>query len=155
MAMMKARKPKRYASGGIVDNSNFPRVSNMPRIGYVGGVSPEHTYFQKGTSLAAQGAAPAAATVDPNNFIGDFSGGGGGASGGGAAGDSSPSSSDSAADAAAAAAAPSGDAGSGADAYRRGGAVRAKKMAKGGAVKSKMGRGDGCAMRGKTKGRMV
>jgi len=28
-------------------------------------------------------------------------------------------------------------------------------MAKGGVVKSKMGRGDGCAMRGKTKGRMV
>jgi hypothetical protein len=32
--------------------------------------------------------------------------------------------------------------------------VRAKKMAKGGVVKSKMGRGDGCAMRGKTKGLM-
>jgi hypothetical protein len=32
--------------------------------------------------------------------------------------------------------------------------VRAKKMAKGGVVKSKMGRGDGCAVRGKTKGTM-
>ena len=39
-------------------------------------------------------------------------------------------------------------------AYKKGGAV--KKMASGGAVKSSAsGRADGCAMRGKTKGRMV
>lgn len=35
----------------------------------------------------------------------------------------------------------------------KGGVIKMKKMAMGGAVKS--GRGDGCAARGKTKGRMV
>jgi hypothetical protein len=35
----------------------------------------------------------------------------------------------------------------------KGGLIKMKKMAKGGAVKSS--RGDGCAMKGKTKGRMV
>lgn len=154
MAMMKTRKPKRYASGGPVDTSNFPKVINMPSTGYVAGRDPEHIYFQKNPNFVAQGAAPAA--VDPNSFIGDFSGGGGGASGGGTAGDSSSSSSDSAGDAAASGdGAPSGDGGSGAADFRRGGAVKAKKMASGGVVKSKMGRGDGCAMRGRTKGRMV
>lgn len=164
MAMIKARKPKRYAAGGIVDNSNFARVSNMPSTGYVGGVNPEHIYFLSNPNYAAQKSTTAANTVDSNNFVGDFSGGGGGASGGGTAGDSSSSSdpggSGPAGDAAASgdpggSGAPSGDSGSGAADFRRGGAVKAKKMAKGGVVKSKMGRGDGCAMRGKTKGRMV
>ena len=158
MAMMKTRKPKRYASGGPVDTSNFPKVINMPSTGYVAGRDPEHIYFQKNPNFVAQGATPAA--VDPNSFIGDFSGGGGGASGGGTAGDSSSSSDpggDGPAGGPGAGAPGSGDGGdSGGDAgFRRGGAVKAKKMAKGGVVKSKMGRGDGCAMRGRTKGRMV
>jgi hypothetical protein len=42
---------------------------------------------------------------------------------------------------------------------KKGGSVRAKKPTKaykaGGSVKSSAGRGDGCAIRGKTKGRMV
>lgn len=163
MAMIKARKPKRYASGGPVDTSNFPRVVNMPSTGYVGGRDPEHMYFQKNPNYTAP-SNNALAAVDLNSLIGDFSGGGGGASGGGAGGDSSSSSdpggSGPAGDAAAAGdpggdGAPSGDSGSGGSDYKRGGAVKVKKMAKGGVVKSKMGRGDGCAMRGKTRGRMV
>jgi len=157
MAMIKARKPKRYASGGPVDTSNFPRVSNMPGTGYVAGRDPEHIYFQKNPNYTAPSAAAPGDAVNLNNFIGDFSGGGGGASGGGTGGDSS-SSSDSGGSGPAGdsgdAGAPSGDGGSGAADFRRGGAVRAKKMAKGGVVKSKMGRGDGCAVRGKTKGTM-
>lgn len=39
------------------------------------------------------------------------------------------------------------------DEYRRGGKVKAKKMAKGGSTASK--RADGCATKGKTKGRFV
>lgn len=153
MGMMKTRKPKRYAAGGMMDTSNFPRVANMPSTGYMAGRDPEHIYFQRNQNLAAQGTAPAATDLT----IGDFTsavGGGGGDSGGGAGGDSSSSSSASADAAADAAAAPSGDGGSGAADFRRGGAVKAKKMAKGGMVKAKMGRGDGCAMRGKTRGTM-
>jgi hypothetical protein len=37
--------------------------------------------------------------------------------------------------------------------FKKGGAVKAKKMAKGGSTASK--RADGCAQRGKTKGRIV
>lgn len=159
MAMIKARKPKRYASGGPVDTSNFPRVVNMPGTGYVGGVSPEHMYFQKNSNYTAPSDNSLAAAVDLNNLIGDFSGGGGGASGGGTAGDTSSSSDpggDGPAGGPGAGAPGSGDGGDsgGGNGFRRGGAVRAKKMAKGGVVKSKMGRGDGCAMRGKTKGTM-
>lgn len=129
MAMMKTRKPKRYASGGPVDTSNFPKVINMPSTGYVAGRDPEHIFFQKSPTIAAQDAAP----VDINIDVG---GGGGGGDGGGS-GDGG------------------GGGGDGGGGYAKGGAVKAKKMAGGGAVKSKMGRGDGCAMRGRTKGRMV
>lgn len=125
MAMIKARKPKRYASGGPVDTSNFPRIVTMPGAGYVGGVSPEHVYFQNNPNYTAPVENAPTATVDPNSFSGDFSGGDGGDGGG-----------------------------SGGGGLRRGGVVKAKKMAKGGAVKVKMGRGDGCAVRGKTKGTM-
>ena len=121
MAMIKARKTKRYAAGGQIDTSNFPRIVTMPGAGYVGGVSPEHMYFQNNPNYTAPVENAPAATVDPNSFSGSDGDGGGGDGGG----------------------------------YAKGGAVKARKMAKGGVVKVKMGRGDGCAMRGKTKGRMV
>jgi hypothetical protein len=38
---------------------------------------------------------------------------------------------------------------------KKGGEVKAKKMASGGKVSSASSRGDGCAIKGKTKGRMV
>ena len=43
----------------------------------------------------------------------------------------------------------------GARTYKKGGKVKAKKMAKGGSVSSASKRADGCAVKGKTKGRMI
>jgi len=121
MAMMKARKPKRYAEGGDVKT---PMKLVMPSAGYMPGKSAEHMYFQPDTAKIE-----AAATA--------------------------------AADAAAAAPMASTEANANTSAQpsnenpgnAKGGLIKMKKMAKGGAVKSS--RGDGCAMKGKTKGRMV
>jgi hypothetical protein len=121
--MMKARKPKRYAEGGDVKT---PMKLVMPSAGYMPGKSAEHMYFQPDTAKIE-----AAATA--------------------------------ASDAAAAAPAPSTNSvdinantsasGSESGGNAKGGLIKMKKMAKGGAVKSS--RGDGCAMKGKTRGRMV
>jgi len=125
MAMMKARKAKRYAEGGNVDSAGNPLEKQtpmkvvMPGAGYRPGVSAEHRYFQPDTekieadavadaaSAAAAAAAPAAASAEQQTSY---------------------------------------DQGSPGNA--KGGLIKMKKMAKGGAVKS--GRGDGCAMKGKT-----
>jgi hypothetical protein len=95
----------------------------MPSAGYMPGKSAEHMYFQPDTAKIE-----AAATA--------------------------------AADAAAAAPTASTEANANTSAAgnenpgnAKGGLIKMKKMAKGGAVKSS--RGDGCAMKGKTKGRMV
>ena len=126
MAMMKARKPKRYAEGGNVDSAGnsvekqTPMKLVMPGADYVPGVSGEHRYFQPETqkieanAIADAASAASAAPVDINANT--------------SASTENP-----------------GNA--------KGGVIKLKKMAKGGVVKSS--RGDGCAMKGKTKGRMV
>jgi hypothetical protein len=126
MAMMKARKAKRYAEGGDVDYSGNPKPKDptklvMPGAGYTPGMSAEHLYFQPDTQKIAENAAAASAAASA------------------APADNGASSQQ-----------PS-DAGSPGNA--KGGVIKMKKMAMGGAVKS--GRGDGCAAKGKTKGRMV
>ncbi len=120
MAMMKARKPKRYAEGGDVKT---PMKLVMPSAGYMPGKSAEHMYFQPDTAkieAAATAAADAAAAAPTASTEANANTS--------AAGNENP-----------------GNA--------KGGLIKMKKMAKGGAVKSS--RGDGCAMKGKTKGRMV
>jgi len=119
MAMMKARKPKRYAEGGDVKT---PMKLVMPSAGYMPGKSPEHMYFQPDTAKIEAAAAAAADTA--------------------AAAQAAP------AEANANTSASNENPGN-----AKGGLIKMKKMAKGGAVKSS--RGDGCAMKGKTKGRMV
>ena len=123
MAMMKARKPKRYAEGGDVKT---PMKLVMPSAGYMPGKSAEHMYFQPDTAkieaaaTAASDAAAAAPAPSTNSVdINANTSASGSESGGNA----------------------------------KGGLIKMKKMAKGGAVKSS--RGDGCAMKGKTRGRMV
>lgn len=123
MAMMKVRKPKRYAEGGDVANKT-PMKLVMPSAGYMPGKSAEHMYFQPDTAKIEAAAAEAAAS---------------------------------------AAAAPAAPAEANANTSSstenpgnaKGGVIKMKKMAKGGVVKSGSSRGDGCAMKGKTKGRMV
>ena len=100
-------------------------VYTSPKAGYRPGFSPEHLYFQPPK------ADPAAAATE--------------AAPAGAAANAAP------APAAPAEQQTSYEQGSAGNA--KGGLIKMKKMAKGGAVKS--GRGDGCAMKGKTKGRMV
>ncbi len=120
MAMMKARKPKRYAEGGDVKT---PMKLVMPSAGYMPGKSAEHMYFQPDTAkieAAATAAADAAAAAPTASTEANANTS--------AAGNENP-----------------GNA--------KGGLIKMKKMAKGGAVKSS--RGDGCAMKGRTKGRMV
>ena len=122
MAMMKVRKPKRYAEGGDVKT---PMKLVMPSAGYMPGKSAEHMYFQPDTAkieAAATAAADAAAAA--------------------------PAASTNSAEANANTSAGNENPGN-----AKGGLIKMKKMAKGGAVKSS--RGDGCAMKGKTKGRMV
>ena len=119
MAMMKARKPKRYAEGGDVKT---PMKLVMPSAGYMPGKSAEHMYFQPDTAKIEAAAAAAADTA--------------------AAAQAAP------AEANANTSASNENPGN-----AKGGLIKMKKMAKGGAVKSS--RGDGCAMKGKTKGRMV
>jgi len=119
MAMMKARKAKRYAEGGDVKPKD-PTKLVMPGAGYTPGMSGEHLYFQPDTQKIAENAAAASAAASA------------------APADNGASSQPS-------------DMGSPGNA--KGGVIKMKKMAMGGAVKS--GRGDGCAARGKTKGRMV
>jgi hypothetical protein len=123
--MMKARKPKRYAEGGDVANQT-PMKLVMPSAGYMPGKSAEHMYFQPDTAkieAAATAAADAAAAA--------------------------PAASTNPVDINANTSASGSESGGNA----KGGLIKMKKMAKGGAVKSS--RGDGCAMKGKTKGRMV
>lgn len=126
MAMMKVRKPKRYAEGGDVKT---PMKLVMPSAGYMPGKSAEHMYFQPDTAkieAAATAASDAAAATA-----------------------AAPAASTSSADINANTSASGSESGGNA----KGGLIKMKKMAKGGAVKSS--RGDGCAMKGKTKGRMV
>jgi hypothetical protein len=121
--MMKFRKPKRYAEGGDVKT---PMKLVMPSAGYMPGKSAEHMYFQPDTAkieAAATAAADAAAAA--------------------------PAASTGSVDINANTSASGSESGGNA----KGGLIKMKKMAKGGAVKSS--RGDGCAMKGKTKGRMV
>ena len=119
MAMMKVRKPKRYAEGGDVKN---PLKLVMPGADYMPGKSAEHMYFQPDTAKIEAAAADAAAAA-------------------------------SSAPAPEAPAAQQNSYEQGSAGNAKGGLIKMKKMAKGGAVKSS--RGDGCAMKGKTKGRMV
>ena len=119
MAMMKARKPKRYAEGGDVKT---PLKLVMPGADYMPGKSAEHMYFQPDTAKIEAAAADAAAAA-------------------------------SSAPAPEAPAAQQNSYEQGSAGNAKGGLIKMKKMAKGGAVKSS--RGDGCAMKGKTKGRMV
>jgi hypothetical protein len=121
MAMMKARKPKRYAEGGDVKN---PLKVVMPGADYMPGKSAEHMYFQPDTAKIEAAAADAAAAAS--------------------AAQAAPAEAN-----ANTSAQPSNENPGNA----KGGLIKMKKMAKGGAVKSS--RGDGCAMKGKTKGRMV
>lgn len=126
MAMMKVRKPKRYAEGGDVA-SQTPMKVVMPGANYMPGKSGEHMYFQPDTAKIEAAAAEAAASAA-----------------------AAPAAQTASADANAnTSAQPSNESGGNA----KGGLIKMKKMAKGGAVKSS--RGDGCAMKGKTKGRMV
>ena len=118
MAMMKARKPKRYADGGSTGTPKL--VYTSPKADYRPGISPEHMYFQPPKADPAAAAteaasAPAAAPAAPTEQQTSYE--------------------------------------MGSPGNAKGGLIKMKKMAKGGAVKS--GRGDGCAMTGKTKGRMV
>jgi hypothetical protein len=99
-------------------------VYTSPGAGYRPGFSPEHMYFQPPKADPAAAATEAAPA---------------GAAAGAAAAPEAASQQT------------SYDQGSPGNA--KGGLIKMKKMAKGGAVKS--GRGDGCAMKGKTKGRMV
>jgi hypothetical protein len=97
----------------------------MPSAGYMPGKSAEHMYFQPDTAKieAAATAAADAAAAAPAASTNSAE-----ANANTSAGNENP-----------------GNA--------KGGLIKMKKMAKGGAVKSS--RGDGCAMKGKTKGRMV
>lgn len=128
MAMMKARKPKRrYADGGEVDYSGNP-IQKAP------------------TKLVMPGAGYTPGMSAEHLYF-------------------QPDTQKIAADAASAAAAAPAAAASDSNASQqtsydqgspgnaKGGVIKLKKMASGGVVKS--ARGDGCAARGKTKGRMV
>ena len=125
MAMMKVRKPKRYAEGGDVANKT-PMKLVMPSAGYMPGKSAEHMYFQPDTAKIEAAAAEAAASA--------------------AAAPAAPAEAN-----ANTSAQPNNENPGNA----KGGVIKMKKMAKGGVVKSGSSRGDGCAMKGKTKGRMV
>jgi hypothetical protein len=98
----------------------------MPSAGYMPGKSAEHMYFQPDTAKI-EAAATAAADAAATT----------------------PAASTNPVDINANTSASGSESGGNA----KGGLIKMKKMAKGGVVKSS--RGDGCAMKGKTKGRMV
>lgn len=126
MSMMKSSRKKRYADGG---NINYlPRLEGvpMPNAGYSMPGADYRPGFDAEHNYFPNRpvrTAPTAAPVEEAAPSAPADSGGGGDSG-------------------------AGDGGGG---MARGGAVKPKKMAKGGAVT----RGDGCASRGKTKGRMI
>jgi hypothetical protein len=97
----------------------------MPGADYMPGKSAEHMYFQPDTAKIEAAAAEAAASAA-----------------------AAPAAQTASADANANTSASNENPGN-----AKGGLIKMKKMAKGGVVKSS--RGDGCAMKGKTKGRMV
>ena len=124
MSMMKSSKKKRYADGG---NINYlPRLEGvpMPTAGYSMPGADYRPGFDPEHNYFPNRPVRAAPTPAPVEEAAPAPAdtGGGGDSG-------------------------AGDGGG----MARGGAVKPKKMAKGGAVT----RGDGCAARGKTRGRMV
>jgi hypothetical protein len=133
--MMKTRKPKRYAEGGDVMATAAKKPElfyTAPDAGYQPGISKEHMYFQP------KKVDPAAAAAEAANAANAAS----------AAASAAPVQSapiDINANTSASGSESGGNA--------KGGVIKLKKMAKGGVVKSS--RGDGCAMKGKTKGRMV
>jgi hypothetical protein len=125
--MMKSRKLKRYADGGEVDYSGNPKAKDPTKL-----VMPGAGY-NPGMSAEHLYFQPDTQKIAENNAA-----------------------------AAIAAAAPQNIVNSAPEATNastenpgnaKGGVIKMKKMASGGAVKSS--RGDGCAMKGKTKGRMV
>lgn len=127
MSMMKSSKKKRYADGG--DINFLPRLEgvSMPNVGYSmpgAGYRPGVDPEHNYFPNRPVRTAPIPTPVEEAapSAPADSGDGGGGDSGAGAGGG-----------------------------MARGGAVKPKKMAKGGAVT----RGDGCAARGKTRGRMV
>lgn len=158
-------------SGGAVSQ---PKFTITPGIKYLPGTDPEHLYFQSGASRALPPSAGFQSTGNPlldlasaarsqNSGASVIPGGGAqgsvasGFDDNGYHGGGDSSAGDGSGDAGAGAGDGGGGNSDGTDGgdYAKGGAVKAKKMAKGGAVQFKMGRGDGCATRGKTKGRMV
>jgi hypothetical protein len=104
-------------------------VYTSPGAGYRPGFSPEHLYFQPPKADPAAAATAAATEAAPA-----------GAAAGAAPAPAAPAEQQTSYD-------------QGSPGNAKGGLIKMKKMAKGGAVKS--GRGDGCAMKGKTKGRTV
>lgn len=164
MAMMKSRKPKRYADGGgvkMAELANPARRSVMPDANYRPGFDSQHNYFPPSPMGAPQASeAPMDGGSGPGRFY---------YIGTGEGGDSSDGENDMSAKAEANATANSaedGIRGSGADtggpgigepdapsspsAVAKGGLIKLKKMAAGGKV-----RGCGIAIRGKGRGRMV
>ena len=161
--MKKSKKPKRMSSGGAVSQ---PKPIVRPGIEYLPGVNPEHLYFKSRASRALSSSAGDQSTGNPLLDLAASAGsqnlGASSIPGGGAqnfeiygGGDGGPGDGGAGADAGASDGGGGNSDGVDGDNYAKGGAVKAKKMAKGGAVQPKMGRGDGCATRGKTKGRMV
>jgi hypothetical protein len=126
--MMKVRKAKRYAEGGNVDSAGNPLEKQTPMKVVMPGAG-----YRPGVSAEHRYFQPDTEKIEAN-AVADA------ASAAAAAANNSALSEQN-----------SSDAGSPGNA--KGGLIKMKKMAKGGAVKS--GRGDGCAMKGKTKGRMV
>lgn len=188
MAMMKARKAKRYAEGGAIEPNKSFTTYVPPGTGYRPGANAEHLYFAKTPGVGMMGANTSTVTPDATQQAAfnqyNHAGGAGGSDGGSDTSSSSTGpAADAAADAASAAAGESGSSGpgdgdgdggggggdgdGGGGGFKKGGPVKPqikrgslksmpiKNMAKGGVVKSGPSRGDGCAARGKTKGRMV
>jgi hypothetical protein len=127
--MMKARKPKRYAEGGNVDSAGNSVEKQTPMKLVMPGAD-----YRPGVSGEHRYFQPDTQKIEANAIA------------------------DAASAASAASAAPvdinaNTSASTENPGNAKGGVIKLKKMAKGGVVKSS--RGDGCAMKGKTKGRMV
>jgi len=161
MRMMKSRKIKRYARGGSINQ--LPRFNGVPLPGegytvpnaqYMGGFDAEYNYFPNRPAGGTIISVPSSQGVGVADFGYDYGGGGnsgdGMGSGEGTAADADSSDGSSSGDSGSGGSSDSGDAG-----FARGGSVKLKKKAKGGPVKSKYTRGDGCAIRGRTRGKMV
>lgn len=170
MAMMKSRKPKRYADGGGVKMAELASPARrpvMPGANYRPGFDPQHNYFPSSPM-----GDPQASQAPMDSYSGPGRDRDGYYIGTGEGGDSSEGANDmsgQAADNASANSTESGTPGSGADpgapgaaggvgdpgdpgsgaAVAKGGLIKLKKMSKGGKV-----RGCGIAVRGKGRGTM-